>query len=228
MNLSVRDAAKLLQVSEKTIYRWIKQEIIPAYRFHGQHRFNQAELLEWATSRRMGIEPEAFAEPESVTHPLPSLTESLETGGIIYRLHGSDRNDVLKNLIAEMRLPEDIDRNYLLKVLIAREELGSTGIGNGIAFPHPRQPMLTRISKPMVTLSFLERPVDFGSLDGKPVQILFSIISPTLRSHLYLLSMLSFACRKAAFLKTLEQEGSRAEIFGELLKIKEGIGLRSP
>lgn len=223
MNLGVRDAAELLQVSEKTIYRWIKQQIIPAYRFQGQHRFNRAELLEWATSRRMGVEPEAFDEPETAAQPLPTLTESLEAGGIIYRLNGTDRNSVLKNLVAAMRLPEDIDPGYLLKVLIAREELASTGIGDGIAFPHPRQPMLTRVSRPMVSLAFLENPVDFGSLDGRPVSILFSIISPTLRSHLYLLSMLGFACRKPAFLQALHNEAGREEIFAELKKIKEGI-----
>lgn len=223
MNLSVRDAAKLLQVSDKTIYRWIKQEIIPAYRFQGQHRFNRAELLEWATSRRMGVEPEAFSEPESAAQPLPTLTEALESGGIIYRLGGKTRNEVLKNLVDEMRLSEDVDRSYLLKVLIAREELASTGIGDGIALPHPRQPMLTHINQPMVTLAFLDQPVEFNSLDGRPVNILFSIISPTLRSHLYLLSMLSFACRKPAFLRVLQEEGSRDEIFAVLKKIKEGI-----
>lgn len=228
MNLGVRDAAKLLQVSEKTIYRWIKQEIIPAYRFQGQHRFNRAELLEWATSRRMGIEPEAFSEPETQALPLPTLTEAFESGGIIYRLDGNTRDEVLVNLVSEMRLPEDIDREYLLKVLIAREELSSTGMGDGIAFPHPRQPMLTRVSVPMVTLAFLENPVDFGSLDGQPVNILFSIISPTLRSHLYLLSMLSFACRKPSFFNVLKREASREEIFAELKHVKKGIRKNSP
>lgn len=223
MNLGVRDAARLLKVSEKTIYRWIKQELIPAYRFQGQHRFNQAELLEWATSRRMGIEPEAFDEPESQAQPLPTLTESLEAGGIIYRLGGKDRDSVLENLVAEMRLSHDVDRHYLLKVLIARENLASTGFGDGIAFPHPRQPMLTRVNKPMVTLAFLEDPVDFGSLDGQPVHILFSIVAPTLRSHLYLLSILGFACRKPGFSDILQREGSRDEIFAALKKIKEGI-----
>jgi len=223
MNLGVRDAAKLLHVSEKTIYRWIKQEVIPVYRFQGQHRFNQAEILEWATSRRMGIEPEAFNEPETQALPLPTLTEALESGGIIYRLNGKTRDEVLLNLVTEMRLPEDIDRDYLAKVLIAREELASTGIGDGIAFPHPRQPMLTRINRPMVTLAFLDEPVDFDSLDGQPVKVLFSIISPTLRSHLYLLSMLGFACRKPSFFNALKNEGSRDYIFAELRNIKDEI-----
>lgn len=223
VNLGVHDAARLLKVSEKTIYRWIKQEIIPAYRFQGQHRFNQAELHEWATSRRMGFETEVFVEPDNMVRELPSLTEAIESGGIIYRLNGKNRNEVLKNLVMAMNLPEEIDRSYLQKVLVAREELASTGFGGGIAFPHPHQPLLTHISKPMVTLAFLEEPVEFYSLDGQPVQVLFSIISPTLRSRLYLLSILGFACRKPDFLKVLKNVGSRDEIFSELKKIEKSI-----
>lgn len=50
MRLSVKDVAGLLKVSEKTIYRWIKQETIPCYRVNEQFRFNRSELLEWATA----------------------------------------------------------------------------------------------------------------------------------------------------------------------------------
>ena len=58
MKLLVKDAARLLDVSEKTVYRWIKQGSIPAYRLNEQYRFNRAELLEWATARRISISPE--------------------------------------------------------------------------------------------------------------------------------------------------------------------------
>ena len=71
MNLSVRDAASLLKVSEKTIYRWIKQQIVPAYRVQEQYRFNRAELLEWATSRRLNVSSEIFLEPEAEGLPYP-------------------------------------------------------------------------------------------------------------------------------------------------------------
>jgi excisionase family DNA binding protein len=50
-DLSVKTTARLLSVPEKSIYRWIKQEIVPAYKNDEQYRFNRAELLEWATSR---------------------------------------------------------------------------------------------------------------------------------------------------------------------------------
>lgn len=224
MNLSVKDAARILSVTEKTIYRWIKQELVPAYRVNGQHRFNQSELLEWATSRKMGISPEAFNEPEEAAKPLPLLTESLEAGGIIYRLDGSTRNEVLANLVGELRHIDGVDKEYLLKVLVAREELASTSVGDGIAIPHPRNPVLLHTTQPTVTLAFLENPVDFRSLDGKPTNILFCVISPTLRSHLHLLSMLGYAFKDNAFRKALEDQESREEIINTLQHVKKKMG----
>ena len=223
MNLSVKDAARLLNVSDKTIYRWIKQELIPAYRVSGQHRFNQSELLEWATSRRMGVSPEAYDEPEEAARPLPRLTETLEAGGIVYRLEGRSRNQVLSNLVDSLRLSDGVDREYLLKVLIAREELASTSVGNGIAIPHPRNPVLLHTTQPTVTLAFLEEAVDFQSLDGRLTNILFCVISPSLRAHLHLLSMLGFALKDAGFLAALEQQETRENILRALRLVKEGM-----
>lgn len=216
MNLSVKDAARLLSVSEKTIYRWIKQEIIPAYRVHEQYRFNRAELLEWATSRRISVAPEAFQELETEPAPLPSLSEALEAGGVFYRLEGKTRDEVLADVVDHLRLPDEVDRPYLLQVLIARERLASTAIGDGIAIPHPRNPVQLNVIRPTVTLGFLEYPVDFQALDGRPVCILFTLITPTLRSHLHLLSKLGFVLKDRRFRKVLEEQGSREEIFAAL------------
>lgn len=224
MNLSVKDAARILNVTEKTIYRWIKQELVPAYRVNGQHRFNQSELIEWATSRRMGISPDAFTEPEEAETPLPLLTDSLESGGIIYRLDGQTRDEVLANLVTNLRLPEGVDRDYLLRVLIAREELASTSVGGGIAIPHPRTPMLLHTTQPTVTLAFLENPVDFRSLDNLPTTVLFCVLSPTLRAHLHLLSMLGYALKDPGFRNMINREESREKIFAALRHVKKRMG----
>jgi len=224
MNLSVKDAARILNVTEKTIYRWIKQDLIPAYRVNGQNRFNQSELIEWATSRRMGVAPEAFDEPEEAATPLPLLTDSLEAGGIIYRLDGTSRNEVLGNLVNNLRLSDGVDKDYLLKVLIAREELASTSVGAGIAIPHPRNPVLLHTTQPTVTLAFLENPVDFRSLDGLDTKILFCVISPTLRAHLHLLSTLGYALKDNTFRQAIELTESREKIFDALRQVKNGMG----
>jgi PTS system nitrogen regulatory IIA component len=225
MNLSVKEAARLLTVSEKTIYRWIKQEIVPVYRVHESYRFNRTELIEWATSRRMGISPEAFTEPLTDEQTLPTLKDALEAGGVHYRIEGTTREEALADTVAHLRLPDEIDRDYLYKVLLAREKIASTGIGAGIAIPHPRNPVLLHASKPTLTLCFLEHPVNFFSLDGQLTRMLFTLIAPSLRQHLHLLSKLGFILHDADFRRTLEEQASRESIFSALNKAEMPFNL---
>src|SRR3954451_10101418 len=199
MKLLVKDAARLLNVSEKTIYRWIKQGSIPAYRLNEQYRFNRTELLEWATSRRISLSPEIFREEEFEAASLPHLTAALRAGGIYYRIGGSDKVSVLHNVVETMRLPAEVDREFLFEVILAREALGSTAIGDGIAIPHVRNPVLLHVGAPAITLCFLAEPIDFMAVDNKPVHILFTLISPTVRTHLHLLAKLAYALRDPRF-----------------------------
>jgi PTS system nitrogen regulatory IIA component len=211
MDLSVRDSAQLLKVSEKTIYRWVKQGKLPGYRINEQYRFNRAELLEWATSQRMNVSADA-----------------LKAGGIHYRLTGTDKPSVLQSLVEVMPLPDQVDRQFLLQVLLARESLGSTALGNGIAVPHVRNPIVMHIQRPMVTLCFLEQAIDFGALDGQPVHTLFTIVSPTIRAHLHLLARLGFALRHPTFAEVIAQQGSREQIFAASQAVDASIPQSTP
>ncbi len=85
MQLTVRDAARLLTVSEKTVYRWIKQGKLPAYQINDQFRFSRSELLEWATAKRINVSPEIFAEMDGGGQAMPTLVEALQRGGIHLR-----------------------------------------------------------------------------------------------------------------------------------------------
>jgi PTS system nitrogen regulatory IIA component len=220
MQLTVKDAAKYLNVSEKTIYRWIKQEVIPAYRINEQFRFNRAELLEWATSRRIQISPEIFSEGDPSQVPLPTLTEALKAGGVAYRVGGNDKPSVLRAIVEVLHLPKEVDREFLYQVLLARETLGSTGIGDGIAIPHVRNPVILHVDTPTITLCFLENPVDFLAIDDQPVGALLTLISPTVRAHLHLLSRLGFVLRDPQLKTALKRQASRNELM-ELLAAAE-------
>ncbi len=228
MQLSVKDAAKLLNVSEKTVYRWIKQEVIPVYRVNEQLRFNRAELLEWATSRRIQISPDIFREAETAGTPLPGLAEALKAGGVAYRVGGTDKPSVLRAIVDLMNLPEEVDREFLFQVLLARETLGSTGIGEGIAIPHVRNPIVLHVSKPTITLCFLDHPIDFGALDGQPVNILFAMVSPTVRAHLHLLSHLAFVLQNPEFKAVLKQQAARDEIMATLTRTEATLPALQP
>ena len=223
MQLSVKDVAKLLNVTDKTIYRWIKQESIPVYRINEQCRFNRAEILEWATSRRIPLSADSLTEPDEGKNPLPSLADALKTGGIIYRVEGTNTPTVLQNVVNVMKLPEEVDREFLYQVLLARENLGSTGLGDGIAIPHVRNPIVLHITKPTITLCFLEHPIDFGAIDGVPVDTLFTLISPTVRAHLHLLSHLGFVLQNPAFKAALKEQRLRDQILEELIKAESTL-----
>ncbi len=219
MNLTTKDAAKLLQVSERTLYRWIDQGAVPFCRINGQCRFNRAELLEWATSRRMPVSVEMLKEPEG--DPPPRLLGALQAGGIAYRVGGTDKASVLRSVVDVMRLPDEVDREFLYQVLLARETLGSTAIGDGVAIPHVRNPIVLHVARPSITLCFLDHAIDFGALDGGPVDTLFTLISPTVRAHLRMLSMISFAVRDEQFRQVLRAHGSREEVFEHVRRIEQ-------
>ncbi len=228
MNLSVRDAARILSVSEKTIYRWIKQQTIPAYRVQDQYRFNRAEILEWATVRRLNVSSEIFAEPEAAGQPVPSLSAALEAGGVHYRVSGFDKGSALREVVQLLRLPEEVDREFLLRVLLAREAIAPTAVGDGIAIPHVRNPVVLHIDRPVVALCFLDQPIEYGALDGKPVHTLFTIISPTTRAHLHLLAKLSFVLLDAKVRPALQGQDSRQGILAQVRRAEEALVTTEP
>jgi PTS system nitrogen regulatory IIA component len=223
MKLTVREASKLFSVSEKTIYRWIESKALPAYRINKQFRFNQTELLEWAAACRTSFSPDLLNEPESGSSPLPDPVHALAAGGIHYRVGGTDRNAVLQSVVELLRLPDHVDRKFLYEVLLAREALGSTGIGDGIAIPHARNPIVLNVERPTITLCFLENPVEFDALDGLPVTILFTLINPTVRAHLHLLSRLAFILSDKSFRDVLKRQGSRDEILAEARRVMQNL-----
>ncbi len=223
MQLTVRNVSELLEVSEKTVYRWINERNLPGYRLSGQYRFNRAELLEWATANKINVSPAIFQETEASASQMPELGDALQAGGIFYRLSGTDKESALRSVVETLRLPDEVDRHFLLQVLLAREALESTAIGDGIAIPHVRNPIVLHVPKPMITLGFLEIPVDFGALDGQPVQALFTLISPTVKAHLHLLSRLAFALRDPELKSLITRQASREEILTAVRRTSESL-----
>jgi PTS system nitrogen regulatory IIA component len=224
VQLTVRDVGQLLDVAESDVIRWIKQRGLPAHHVGGQYRFNRAELLEWATANRMKVSLEIFDNLESDEEPPPSLAAALEAGGIHYHLPDTNKERALRTLVGVLPLPEGVDRELLLRLFLVREASASTAVGDGIALPHVRNPIVLHVARPTITLGFLEKPVDFGALDGKPVHVLFSLICPTMRSHLQVLARLSHALHDSRFKEVVLRPGQRDEILGEARRVEEALG----
>lgn len=212
MQLSVRDVVQLLKVPEKTVYHWIKEDNMPATRVGEQYRFSRTELMEWAMAHQVKLPGDIFSGEDQGSKAPASFVAALEAGGIYTGIVAADRDSALRAVVDHMPLPEDVDREFLFDVLLAREALASTGMGDGIAIPHVRNPMVLQVPKPMISLCLLVEPIEFGAVDGKPVHALFSLISPTVRAHLHLLSRLAYTLRDEAFKGAIERRAPAGEI----------------
>ena len=228
MQLRVSEAAQALNVDEKTVLRWIRQDKLPAEQIRGDYHINRVDLLEWATERGIKVNPSLYdLDDTNDGRPLPQLSQCLEAGGIHCNVPGNDVQSVLQQVVNLLNLPEELDPDFVLQVLLAREAMGTTAVGDGIAIPHVRNPLLLRLPMPKVSLCFLAQPVDFGALDGKLVQILFTITSPTVRTHLHLLSKLAYALRDDRLRQILKTPCQPELILATLREIEEELGRSS-
>ncbi len=223
MDLRVRDVARLLNVSEQTVYRWARKGTLPAHRVHDQYLFNRVALQEWAALNKHRVSPELFV-PNGSAEPLPGLLAALERGGVAHGAPGERREDVLAAVAQLPGIPAGVNRQLLYQLLLARETLASTSVGDGIAIPHPRDPVVVHVEQPLVFLCFLRQPVDFGAMDGQHVGVLFLLLTPSVRDHLRLLSRLAAALHDEALKKLLNAAAPRAEILDRIASLEKESG----
>lgn len=213
MKLTARQVAAMFDVSERTIERWIRDDEMPHQVVHGMELFHRAELLEWANERGIRLAKDAPLSVRSGPRP-QTFSDALQMGGIHYGVRATDRESLLKAVIDRMPIAEDVDPALVFDLMLAREQTGSTGVGDGIAIPHVRSPIVLPVDQATVTLCFLASPVDFDAIDGKPVHTVFTIVSPTIRAHHAILSRLSGVLHDTEFRRVLLDRAPAPRILG--------------
>ncbi len=141
------------------------------------------------------------------------ILDILAKESIVTELRGKTKREVLEELTdALLEHKPQLDRGRLIEVLLERERLGSTGIGDGIAIPHGKLEDLDQLA-----LSFGRSTagVDFESMDGKPVHLFFLLVAPENCAgiHLRALAKIARLLKNGAIRRRLGSVGSREEIF---------------
>jgi PTS system nitrogen regulatory IIA component len=104
------------------------------------------------------------------------ISELLEPVAIVSDLKGTSKKEVLTELTdALLRTESSLERDDVLRVLLERERLGSTGIGDGVAIPHGK---LKEIDRLLISFGVSHQGVDFDSMDGKPANLFFLLVAP--------------------------------------------------
>ena len=146
------------------------------------------------------------------------LSEILAIDNIIPELKAKDKKGVLGELAEVIaKYDENIDKGMLVKVLIEREHLGSTGIGDGVAIPHGK---LSSVKQPIVSFGRSKKGLDFDSMDGQPAFLFFLLLAPENSSgvHLQVLTKIARILKSSTFRKALMQVNSREEIYQTIIQ----------
>ena len=212
MQITVRQAASYFAVDEATIRRWIAERDLPVHRVSERLHMNAIEVWEWAVAHGVPVARSLLDEAQRKPENVPPLGQLLRVGGIHRDLEGPDKGATLRNVVSRLNLPRDVDREHLLAILEAREAMGSTGIGDGIAIPHVRNPILLHVKQPQVSLFLLHEPVDFDAVDGEPVHSVFLVVSPSIPTHLNIHAQLVNKLRDSTLRELLRKRAPDADI----------------
>ncbi len=141
------------------------------------------------------------------------IVDILHADCIIPELHSQNKEEVLEELTtALLKYKGNLNKEALVEVLLVRERLGSTGIGDGIAIPHGRVPDLDEL---IVSFGRSTLGIEFDSMDGRPTHLFFLLIAPENSAgvHLRALAKISMLLKSAHFRQRLMESGTREEIF---------------
>lgn len=219
MDLKIKDIADLFDVPENTIRQWIDDKKIPFYKVKNQYFFNKSEINEWILKNKLAV-TDKILDFKLTTKPV-LITELIGKGGVHYNISGDNLVDVIKDAVRIIPVPPFITKEEIESTLIERESMMTTAVGNGIAFPHPRNPVIADVDSEQISVCLLEKPVDFQAIDGKLVHTLFIIISSNSKRHLEILSKLSYLCQQADLLTLLKDKAKKKIILDYIKKVEK-------
>jgi PTS system nitrogen regulatory IIA component len=222
MNLSLQEAARTLGVSAETVRRWARQGRLGVLQPSGDFQVGMEELKAWALEQGLRLQEPRVVPPaaSAQTCRLSPLSVALTRGGVRHQVAGANREAVLRDVVRVAPLPDAAARDALLQQLLAREEMSSTGVGAGVALPHPRTPSADFVREPLVLIASLAQPVEWRALDARPVHTAILLLSPNPPQHLQLLSRLAFLLREPRFTAALERQSSAEELLALVAQIE--------
>jgi len=153
-----------------------------------------------------------------------NMKDALRESCVIADLKGGTKEEVLTELVSALKnagLVQDVGQ--AVGVILEREKLGSTGIGDGVAIPHGKMKGLNRI---LCVFGRSKEGIDFDAVDGKPVNIFFLLLAPedSAGLHIQMLSRISRILRDPSFRKRLIEEGDDRDLFANIVEEDKKFG----
>ena len=140
------------------------------------------------------------------------ISDTLKEGAIISELNATDKKAVLEELTGTLAEASGVNQEEMVRVLLERERLGSTGIGGGIAIPHGK---LGALKSLLMAFGRSRKGVEFDAMDGKPTYLFFLLLAPedSTGAHLKMLARISRSLKNSVFRERLMTAADGRELY---------------
>lgn len=226
MDLSIKDVAELLSVSQSTVGQWIEAESIPSYRVGNNHYFSRIEIEDWVFRGEPGKSPfkRCDDEVESAGSQQYSLFRAIHRGGVLHQVDGEGKEEVIRRAMETIAVDLGHDAEILTEMLLDREKLQPTAIGGGIGLPHTRESFVNALYD-RVVISFPKRAIgDYGALDGEAVHTLFFLFACDDKRHLHLLAKIAHFASSREMRELLQKRPSKVKLLSAIKEWEREIG----
>lgn len=201
-NMSIEELALHIGMDAREVRRLAERGGLPGQMVGGQWRFNRAQMLDWLQSQMHTLAAGQLARLEAAMAAggdAAPISRLLAPQAIEWNLAARSKSSALRELVAlAERTGLVLDRAALVAGLNEREALGSTALPGGLALPHPRRPLPTATSEPLICLARVRAGVPFGAPDGALTDLFVLLVNHDDRAHLHCLARLSQLFRGSA------------------------------
>ena len=213
----------------RQVEKLVNRGIIPGRRVGGDWRFNEIEVTHWLEQDLRGLDDQGLAQLEQSQHSGQQKMES-PIAGILHPdtcevpLDAGTRPAVLQALIEVAgRTWQVWDPASILKAVKEREDVMSTGFDNGVAIPHPRNPLPDAVGQSILAFGRTLSGIPFGAPGRQMTDLFFLVLARDASTHLQILARLGRLLQRAGFVEDLRHTESGLEAYRLLIAADEQV-----
>ena len=216
--LTLSEIADYLKVSDKTILRMAQAGEIPSAKVSGQWRFLRSFINDWLETKMYLASTDNLREVVATSDTVVPMSRLLSPDRVVLDLTPGPPGDVLRRLVTPLAVDGVVtDPEEFYRQLVEREEMVSTALGRGVAFPHVRHPAKSQVEAPAVVIGICRAGTDFNSLDGEPTYVFALCCSSSEAMHLRLLAKVTLLLRSQELVEKLRGASNKREVARHLI-----------
>jgi PTS system nitrogen regulatory IIA component len=226
---TLEELVQRLGRDRRQVEKLVNRGVIPGRRIGGDWRFNEIEITHWLEQDLRGLDDQGLAQLEQsqqsgIQNSRSPIADLLHVETCDVPLDAGTRPAVLQALIEVAgRTWQVWDPALILKAVKDREDVMSTGFDNGIAIPHPRNPMPDAIGQSIIAFGKTLSGIPFGAPGRKLTDLFFLVLAKDASTHLQILARLGRLIQREGFVEELRSKETGSAAFDYILQIDSSI-----